>query len=457
MNLLKKITDKRILYIFTLLILVFLPILKQSSFYLVRFDVIKNYDSVNPAYVLYFSVPFLIYIYIKNIIKTDRDFDIYDYIFFALILAGFIASLFAIDGNISWFGKEYRHEGFFTILSYYLLFITWKVEGNKEDIKRIINVLIIMGVINSIYALFQLYTPFRFVLRYSTNTDMVTGICGNPNFFGSLIVTVLSIVTVNFLIERKVSIKNILLVILFFISLINSQSTGPILSYLLVILFFIIYLLIKKKTFIKNIIYLILMLIVTCFSVLIVNKHIFHIQKCEICDLIGFFSIVSNSNNSNLNNSAPAGQEPIYNNYRISGGRLDLWKNCLEIVKENPINGVGYDNFHLAYYEGINLSSVTFISKDGVTKAVLRYPEIYDNAHNTYLHTLVTSGVLGFVPYMLLCLLTFIKGLKTKDKLVMLLFGGFVAYSIQAFGNINVLQVTPIYYVIIGLILFNNQ
>ena len=90
-------------------------------------------------------------------------------------------------------------------------------------------------------------------------------------------------------------------------------------------------------------------------------------------------------------------------------------------------------------------------------KSRLKYPEIADNAHNVYLHTLVSSGLIGFIPYILLCLLTFIKGLKTKDNLVMLLFGGFVAYSIQAFGNINVLQVAPIYYVIIGLILSIKQ
>ena len=134
-----------------------------------------------------------------------------------------------------------------------------------------------------------------------------------------------------------------------------------------------------------------------------------------------------------------------------------MWKNSLEIVKENVVNGVGYDNFHLAYYKGANLSAVKFVSIDGVTQAVLKYPEIFDNAHNVYLQTLVSSGLLGFIPYILLCLFTFIKGLKTKDNLVILIFGGFVAYSIQAFGNINVLQVAPIYYVIIGLILSNKQ
>ena len=65
----------------------------------------------------------------------------------------------------------------------------------------------------------------------------------------------------------------------------------------------------------------------------------------------------------------------------------------------------------------------------------------------------VSTGILGLIPYLGLCLLTFIKGLKLKNKLGILLLSGFVAYSIQAFANINVIQVAPIYYVIIGLIL----
>ena len=108
MKLLKKINDKRILYIFTMCILFFIPILKQGSFYLVKYGVINNHDSINIAYVLYFCVPFFIYLYVKDLIKTKRKFDIYDYIFYLLIIAGIMSSLFAIDPKISWFGKSFR-------------------------------------------------------------------------------------------------------------------------------------------------------------------------------------------------------------------------------------------------------------------------------------------------------------------------------------------------------------
>ena len=441
MKLLKKITDKKILYIFTLCIVLVIPILKQTSFYLVAYKVINNYDSINTAYVLFFSIPFLIYIYIKNIIKTKRKLDIYDHLFYLLVFAGIIATIFSINKNISLLGKAYRHEGFLSLLTYYLLFINWKLQGTKEDIKRIIKILVIYAVLNSIYALFQIYTPFRFILRYGPDKKMASGISGNPNFFGSMIVTILSIITTKFLHNSKISIKEILLIFLIFISLINCQSTGPFITYIITIIFLIIYLFIKKKIVIKKIFYLLLILLITYLSIFVINKYIFNIKRCELCDLtIEVNEKITNKEDSNKF-------------YSISNGRVNIWKKSLNIVKENPINGVGFDNFYLAYYEGINLTEVYFTSVDGQLKAHKKYPEIIDNAHNVYLHTLVSSGLLGLIPYLILCLYTFIRGLKSKDNIVIMLLGGFIAYSIQAFGNISVIQVAPIYYIIIGLIL----
>ena len=134
MKKLKGTIDKKILYILTVCIIFFIPLMKQISFYLVSYGVIKNHDSINPAYILYFSIPFLIYIYIKNILKTKRELDIYDYIFYFLILTGLLTSFFSINMEISFLGKDYRHEGFLSLLSYYLLFVSWKEKGTKDFI-----------------------------------------------------------------------------------------------------------------------------------------------------------------------------------------------------------------------------------------------------------------------------------------------------------------------------------
>ena len=117
----KRIDDKKILYVFTVCIMLFIPLLIQTGFYLVKFNIINNYDNIDPTIVFYITIPFLIYTYIKNTIK--RKLDIYDYLFYILIIVGIIVSIFAINSKISFIGKSYRHEGFVAIFTYYLFYI----------------------------------------------------------------------------------------------------------------------------------------------------------------------------------------------------------------------------------------------------------------------------------------------------------------------------------------------
>lgn len=426
----EKMTNKKILNLVSVCILLIVPFLKFFSMNLEMFKIIRNYDYVNPAIILYISVPFLLFIYIKDIINSKRKLDIYDYLFYILTIVGVISVIFSIDKNLAIFGKGLRHEGFLSILSYYLLFINWKVNGTKEDIKKFIKFLIILAIINSIYSLLQIYTDFSFILRYENDIKMASGLCGNPNFFGSLIVTVISIIICKFMIDKKISIKDILIIILLFIALINSQSTGPFLTLIITILFLIVFLYIKKQLILKKFLVLIIILITTYASIYFINKNVYKSDRCEMC-IEDIKQTINNGGN----------------------GRLGIWENSLGIVKDNWLIGVGFDNFYLAYPNPKVNNAISLVATGGKLEAQTNYYYIVDNAHNVYLHTLVSTGILGLIPYLLLCLFAFIKGLKFKSKLGVLLLSGFVAYSIQAFANISVIQVAPIYYIIIGLIL----
>lgn len=431
----EKKQNKKILNIVTLCILIIVPFLKFFSMNLELFGIIKNYDFINPAIVLWVSIPFLIYVYIKDISDTKRKLNIFDYLFYILLVVGIISVVFSINKRMAILGTAYRHEGFLSVLSYYLLFINWKCNGTSNDLKKYIKILVIMGILNSIYSLFQMYTKFPFILRFEHDQRMASGFCGNPNFFGSLIVTVLSIVVCNFIMKNKINIKEILLIVLLFISLMNCQSTGPFLTFVLVLVFLLIYLRIKNKLVIKKLLILLLVLITSYISIYFVNKLVYENNRCETC-IKELKETINNGGN----------------------GRLEIWKNSLKIVKDYPITGVGFDNFELVYPNPKIENSFSFsITSDRIYKSQPVEILIYDNAHNVYLHTLVTTGILGVIPYLTLCLLTFIKGLKSKNEQVVLLLSGFVAYSIQAFANISVIQVAPIYYIIIGLILSSKE
>lgn len=434
----EKITNKKILNIVTLCILILVPFLKFFSMNLEMFGLMSNYDFINPAIILYISVPFLVFIYIKDIIDKKRKLDIYDYLFYILVFVGIISCLFSINRILSIFGKDFRHEGFLSVLSYYLLLINWKENGNSEDIKKFIKFLVILAIINSIYALFQMYTNFDFVLTYfDHDVKMASGMCGNPNFFGSLIVTVLSIITCNFLIDKqKLNYKKILLLIFLFVSLINSESTGPILTYIVFLIFLIIFLYIKKYRVLKRILVLFTIIIISYLTLIPINNNF-------IVDKVGNKISKNETSISSIKNTIGSG----------GNGRLKIWENTLDIIKDNPIVGVGFDNFELAYPNPKIPSGIVMIATNKEVKPQINSYYVVDNAHNVYLHTAASTGLLGLIPYLLLCLFVFIKGLKFKSKLGILLLSGFVAYSIQAFANISVIQVAPIYYIIIGLIL----
>ena len=424
----KKINNKKLLETVTLIILIFVPLLKFISIYLQNFKVINNYDSINPAIILYISIPILLYIYIRDIIDKKRKLDIFDYIFYALVLTGIFSTIFSIDKVISIFGKDFRHEGLLSVLSYYLLFINYKVNGDKKIITKLLKAIVIIGIINSVYSCFQVYTKFSFIL----DSKLISGLCGNQNFFGSLIVTCLGIIIGKILIDKKILIKDILIMILLFVALINSQSTGPFVALVCTFIFLTIYLIIKKKFILKNTLVILFTLVITFFTVQFVNKNVYKSPVCELCPI--------------------QIKETVNTGYN---GRIDIWKKSLSVASKNLIVGVGYDNLYLAYPNPKIENSVSITLTDILFNKghkIIEY-HITDNAHNVYLHTLVSVGILGLIPYLLLLLITFMRGLKLKDNLGIILLGGFIAYSIQAFGNISVIQVAPIYYVIIGLLL----
>ena len=441
--------NKRVLNIVTLIILIAVPFLKFFSMCLEHFEIMNNYDNINPAIILYISLPVLIYIYVSDIKKKRRKLDIYDFIVYGITLISILSTLFSIDKNIAIFGKDFRHEGLLSVLSYLYLFLNWHINGNIKDAKKYIKLIVVISVLNSAYSLFQIYTSFDFIVRYKDhfNLTMASGMVGNPNFFGSLIVTSLSILTYSFFGDDNDLTKKTLLIILLFISLINCQSTGPMLTYIIVVLFLVFYLLKNKVFNIKRFIYIALLL---SFTFIFINR---------INDIFNNDFSISNKNGELFisNKSDELSINGIKETLKSGGnGRIAIWKNSLNIFKKHPWLGVGYDNFYLAY-PNEKTSGITLSIVSGEVKKSNNSVLIFFFFYNVYLHQLVSTGIFGLILFLMLYMLTFISALKSRDKLNFILLGGFIAYSIQGLVNINVIQITPIYYLIMGLILCLNK
>lgn len=77
---------------------------------------------------------------------------------------------------------------------------------------------------------------------------------------------------------------------------------------------------------------------------------------------------------------------------------------------------------------------------------------IFDKAHNEYLQILVTEGIFCFLSYIALYGIIFFYGVKNsiKNKELYLILP-IIGYIVQAFFNISVIEVAPIFYMTLGL------
>lgn len=81
------------------------------------------------------------------------------------------------------------------------------------------------------------------------------------------------------------------------------------------------------------------------------------------------------------------------------------------------------------------------------------FKQIFDSAHNEYLHILITVGIIGLTSYVA-SLILFVRNCFKKHRsnpyLVAIAFGA-ICYSTQAFVNINLPIVTPILWLLLGM------
>ena len=119
--------------------------------------------------------------------------------------------------------------------------------------------------------------------------------------------------------------------------------------------------------------------------------------------------------------------------------RMFGWKETIKIIPNYWLTGVGIDNFYYAF----NGKPLTI--NNGIFG--------YDKVHNEYLQVFITQGVLSFITYILLFANIVFVGIKESyknDKLYLLLPVG--GYMIQAFFNISVIDVAPLFYIGLGLL-----
>lgn len=373
------------------------------------------YKYFRQSYLIYTLLPILFIIYMYGIIKDKFRITYTDILMYILATLGIMSTISAVDVKTSIWGEVIRYEGLLALFYYYLLFLNVKNIKKEKYKENIIKVLIITSIAQFIYSLLQVYTNSSMIMHFPYE-HMAIGVIGNPNFYGSYMVMLTLITTVLYLIRGQN--KYFWLTIISFVGLCLASSTAPFLGFLLAYIFFL--LVFFKKIKIKKFILLTLVLIGLFFTV---DKTVTYVHENIFNNVIyDTYNVKKEVVNSVTN----------IKNENFGNGRIKLWLNTLPVAKEYFWFGCGIDNFANVYPQSNYL--------------------IFDKAHNIYLQMLVTNGIFALATYCMVCLIIFIKGFKFKNPFTIALFIAFVGYSIQAFANISVIDVAPIFYIILGLL-----
>lgn len=146
------------------------------------------------------------------------------------------------------------------------------------------------------------------------------------------------------------------------------------------------------------------------------------------------------------------------NDKTFGTSRLEIWQKGLEIVKNNPVFGVGLDNMDVELDGYIDNKDTDILYKCRI-----------DKAHMEYLQVALSTGVPSLIVYLvfhaliIFSLLKVVLNNKKKEENVIytMILISIVSYIIQALANFSVVQVAPCIWAILGMganiVLKNNE
>lgn len=370
--------------------------------------------------------------YILNIISLilcilnyifKGKFKYTDLFIFILIFIALLSTYMSDYKEVAIWGLKTRCEGMIMIICYYLLYLLSTYINNKD--KRYILITILsLGVIQVFIGILQ---QERILKGY---TELyVRGLVGNSNFYSTQNLIWLGLSLGLFIFSKKY--LYIPLIFIFSVGLFLGGAMSCIVG--------------------------LLCIIVSIIVIFIVNRKYLNIKECIIKFIISILVIIGTviftglvTNNPLINDLKElfVQSSDVVINHEVSDnygtGRIEIWKKTIPKVKDYFWIGIGIDCFKYIF-------KPFFVNEAGIVT----------KAHNEYLQYLITEGIYCLSFYLLLILFSTMNNIKRsrdnnynyKDYAYLLCIIGYIT---QAFFNISVIRVAPIYYIVLGLCIKRN-
>lgn len=359
---------------------------------------------------------------IKDIVSSDWINRIL-LLYFAWLV---FSTMFSINVTQSILGNMYRYEGLSTILLYFGLFLIARQQGTIS--KKNVDFMLIAGCIVVIYGILQSYGLEFFPRDYiRVNWILPFSTIGNPNFLGTYIVLLLPFAVHLFIVEKKKT--GLIIYVILFFGLLTTMTRGTWIGAFVAVILYYAILFYNRKRITTNRKDIIIFGLVTFLCLIIFDistSGSFFLRLLSIT--LDFGKVLTGADNLE----------------QAGSYRMFIWLKTIELIKLRPIFGFGLENLHIAFEQ--------YFLKDIIETA--GRPLIIDRAHNEYLHLVVSSGFPALILYLGFISLIIRKGVTRLLEapyaipLLVAVFG----YLVQAFFNISVVSVAPIFWIFLGFL-----
>jgi len=334
-----------------------------------------------------------------------------------------ISAIFGLDFYRSFISDFERLEGVTGVIYLTIyLFLLWQFLQTKKDWLNYIKFAVVVSFLVSLYGIIQ---RFSLLPVFEAGDSRVSGTVGNPAFLAGYLLLAGGLATYWYLTEKNKHYKIFagLTAILDIFVLLLTATRGAILGLIFgAVVFLLIYGFWGHKKLKKYSI--IFLLIIVLSAVAFFNwRENFKNSPVEFVNRIANISMRDDS---------------IKN-------RLLVWQWGWESFKENPILGVGVENFNYEY----NKYFTPKVSEDW-----------FDRTHNIYLDQLVQNGILGFLAYLIIFAYLFYRlwSARKENKTAFIIFLPLLAaYAVHNAFVFDTINTAFLYFFIIAFICQTKQ
>ncbi|MBP9700127.1 O-antigen ligase family protein [Candidatus Woesebacteria bacterium] len=330
----------------------------------------------------------------------------------AFVVSQLLSTLVTLNSRTSWLGYYSRFNGgFFSTLSYVLLYLGWTQFVEKKELPRLLRSLLLGGVLAALYAFPEHFgvSPSCVLLSGDFTVSCwvqdvqarVFGTFGQPNWLAAYLIVVIPVAVATFLtslISARASAKTTL-----------KSYLPPAFWFAVTALFTSVLFFTQSRSGILG--------AVVGFSILglgivLVRRHInkpatvFVPFGLTVVLFVALMAIIGTPFNSKISQFtqrflksstvtvAPT-PTPVAGPALEVGGsesgdiRKVVWQGAIDVFKRHPLLGSGVETFAYSYYRDRPLAH----------NLLSEWDFLYNKAHNEFLNYLATTGIVGFATY----------------------------------------------------------